>query len=106
MLEGLLYTCVSRGETEALVRLLPESPVYAAHFPGYPITPGVCILQMALECMGVRLVGAKDLKFTTPVLPSAGELRFAWTLSPDGTAQVNVFLKDQSLCARMSLSVQ
>ena len=31
------------------VRLLSDSIIYKAHFPGEPVTPGVCIMQMAKE---------------------------------------------------------
>ncbi len=31
------------------IRLNPEHAIYAAHFPGNPITPGVCIIQMVKE---------------------------------------------------------
>lgn len=105
MLEGVLYEVVSREEGSAVVRLLPDSPVYAAHFPGYPITPGVTIVQMALDLMDRRLSGAKDIKFVEPVLPSACGtlLRFSWTFPEPDKADVNVFLEDETLCSKMSL---
>ena len=31
------------------IRLLPDNVIYKAHFPEKPITPGVCIVQMAVE---------------------------------------------------------
>ena len=107
MLEGVLYEVVSREEGCAAVRLLPDSAVYAAHFPGYPITPGVTIVQMALELMGRRLSGAKDIKFVEPVLPSASGtlLRFTWTFPDPERADVNVFLEDETLCGKMILYV-
>ena len=49
MLRGILYEIVQADDLGATVRLLPESAVYAGHFPGYPITPGVCLVQIALE---------------------------------------------------------
>ena len=105
MLEGVLYEVVSREEGSAEVRLLPDSPVYAAHFPGYPITPGVTIVQMALELMGRTLSAAKDIKFVVPVLPSKEGtlLRFTWTFPEPEKADVNVFLKGETLCSKMSL---
>lgn len=105
MLENVLYKVVSRGEGWAEVRLLPDSPVYAAHFPGYPITPGVTIVQMALELMGRTLSGAKDIKFVEPVLPSASgtQLRFTWAFPEPERADVNVFLEDETLCSKMNL---
>lgn len=105
MLEGVLYEVVSREEGSAVVRLLPDSPVYAAHFPGYPITPGVTIVQMALDLMDRRLSGAKDIKFVEPVLPSSAGmlLRFSWTFPEPDKVDVNVFLEDETLCSKMSL---
>ena len=107
MLQGVLYQVVSADPAGAVVRLLPESPVYAAHFPGYPITPGVTIVQMALELMGRRLSGAKDIRFVVPVLPSSAGtlLRFAWTFPDPSRADVNVFLDGDVLCSKMSLVV-
>ena len=78
MLQGILYETIAVDAAGATIRLLPESPVYKGHFPGYPITPGVCLVEIALELMGnVQLVGAKNIKFTSPIIPAEGtELRF------------------------------
>jgi len=108
MLEGTLYQVAERQEREALVRLLRESPVYAAHFPGYPVTPGVTLVQMALELMDRRLTGVKNIKFLVPVQPSDTEptlLRYRWRFPAAGKAEVEVLLPDDTLCARMSLEI-
>lgn len=39
------------GAIECMVRLNPEHYIYKAHFPGTPVTPGVCIIQMATEIL-------------------------------------------------------
>ena len=68
MLEGLLYRRLSLGgelsAAKASVVLLDDSPIYKAHFPGFPVTPGVCIVGMAVELASlffpwkeVRIVG-------------------------------------------------
>lgn len=109
MLEGSLYQVTERKEGEAQVRLLRESPVYAAHFPGYPVTPGVTLVQMALELMDCRLTGVKNIKFLVPVRPSDTEptfLRYRWKYPAPGRAEVEVLLADgTTLCARMSLEI-
>jgi 3-hydroxyacyl-[acyl-carrier-protein] dehydratase len=38
------------------VTLLPEYCAYAGHFPGNPVSPGVCNIQMIKEC-AVQLTG-------------------------------------------------
>lgn len=106
MLEDNLYTVLSKEEGQARIRLNPRCPIYAAHFPGYPITPGVTLVQMALELMGLKLLGAKEIKFIVPVQPSpeGTVLRYEWTRSAD-RADVHVFLDGDILCAKMTLSV-
>ena len=122
MLQGILYETFAVDTAGATVRLLPESPVYRGHFPGYPITPGVCLVEIALELMGemadqvghderkvghderVKLVGAKNIKFTSPIIPSEGtELRF--NLGGEGSERTVEILSGETLCAKMSLSV-
>lgn len=51
------------------IALHPEHIIYQAHFPGHPITPGVCIVKMLTELKGVKLVEIKNLKFVTPLSP-------------------------------------
>ena len=115
MLQGILYETMAVDAAGATVRLLPESPVYQGHFPGYPITPGVCLVEIALELIAemadqvghderVRLVGAKNIKFTSPIIPAEGtELRF--NLGGEGSERTVEILSGETLCAKMSLSV-
>lgn len=58
------------------VELLPESEIFKAHFPGRPILPGVCIIQMAGELwqniMGfdVELESVTNAKFLAVIDPT------------------------------------
>lgn len=80
MLRDSFFEIISSYEVEGgdavRVRLFPEHEIFKAHFPGYPITPGVCVAQMAVEVMSylrrqkLALRGVKDMKFLKPVLPS------------------------------------
>ena len=62
------------------VALEPDSVIYKAHFPGHPITPGVCLVQTAVELLGIhmeaeyKLAGSQNIKFTSPVVPVSGKL--------------------------------
>lgn len=110
MLRGILYETVQADADGATIRLLPESPVYQGHFPGYPITPGVCLVEIALELFSeregrpVRLVAAKNIKFMSPVLPTeTTELRF--NLAGEGDGRTVEILAGETLCAKMSLTV-
>ena len=46
--------------TQFDVRLLPECSVYEGHFPGMPVAPGVCNIQLIKECVE-RITGKQLL---------------------------------------------
>jgi len=76
-----------------------EWPIYKAHFPGHPITPGVCIVQMIQELLQVwlgrevNLVKAKNVKYLAIISPEeVCELSVSFTSieeQPDGTLKVH-----------------
>lgn len=43
------------------LELLPDSLIYKAHFPEQPITPGVCILQIATELLEYHISARVEL---------------------------------------------
>ena len=108
MLKGELYEIINLTREEAEVRLLPSSVVYAAHFPGYPITPGVVIVKIAVELMSeicghaVYVISARNIKFVSPVIPS-DDTRLVYRFGDSGAVSV---LLGGSVCATMSLKLQ
>ena len=75
MLYNDIYTIIEKHDNAVKIRLLPESAIYRAHFPGNPITPGVCqvgiVEELVRTCFGkdVRLVEIKNLKFMDVLRP-------------------------------------
>lgn len=65
----------SEGELRCKVKFNPEHFIYKAHFPGNPVTPGVCLVQMAAEILGEQyhkqfmLSQLKNIKFKKIVEP-------------------------------------
>jgi 3-hydroxyacyl-[acyl-carrier-protein] dehydratase len=66
------------------IRLIAGSPIYKAHFPMQPITPGACVVQMAVELyqrskveglrskagrMQLSIVKVKSAKFLHAMIP-------------------------------------
>lgn len=51
-------TQTADGVTSCALRLNPHHVIFRAHFPGNPITPGVCIIQMVGELLE-RLTGRR-----------------------------------------------
>ncbi|PTL33128.1 beta-hydroxyacyl-ACP dehydratase [Prevotella sp. oral taxon 376] len=66
-----------KREEDRLVSIAfcPEHVIYKAHFPGKPITPGVCIIKILGELLERRtrqslsLREVKNLKFVNPISP-------------------------------------
>ena len=80
-LQNEFYKITRRSEDDGQVsfhlELLPESYIFKAHFPGNPIVPGVCQLQMIGELLrgvlgrDVYLKEIKNVKYLTVMSPKA-----------------------------------
>ncbi len=63
----------------ARVHCNPSHPVYQAHFPGNPITPGACLLQTAGNILQKKLgrplylKAAKNIKYLNLLIPAEGK---------------------------------
>ena len=119
ILQDNLYTIVSqRQEEESFVfqvRLHPEWPIYKAHFPGHPITPGVCIVQMVQELLQelqhreLSLRQAKNVKYLSIISPEeVTDLTITFSKieeQPDATLKVQAQVANgDSLCTKLSLT--
>ena len=119
ILQDNLFTIVSQQQEEGLdvfhVRLNPEWPIYKAHFPGHPITPGVCIVQMVQELLQVlqhrelSFCQAKNIKYLSIVSPEEiTELTITFSKieeQPDGNLKVQAQVTNgDSLCTKLSVT--
>lgn len=75
MLENSFYKILTSADGHYTVALLPDCDVYRGHFPGEPISPGVCSIQMVKELMErqtgkhLMLTDIKQARFTTLITP-------------------------------------
>ena len=104
-LEGEIYRVITREPLRVTVDFLPQSGIYAAHFPGHPITPGAVLVRMAAEMLsGARISGARDIRFLSPVPPDATGVTFAF--EPLGTEGWSVQIScGETVYAIMRLTV-
>ncbi|MFP5419314.1 MAG: hydroxymyristoyl-ACP dehydratase [Gammaproteobacteria bacterium] len=75
-------------------RIPADHPALAGHFPGYPITPGVVLLnQVAKACQhwqaAARIASWPQVKFVSPLLP---EESFVIRLTPTASDVVRFTL--------------
>lgn len=96
------------------ISLIADSAIYRAHFPGQPVTPGVCIIQIAAELLELLLgctlrlhtvVNAKYLAVIDPLTTPALRCTFS-RLSDDGrTVRVSATFSDSAATyTKLSLS--
>lgn len=87
----------------ATLRLVPEHPILCGHFPGQPVVPGVCMLDVLSELVAkalqreVRLSEASQVKFLqmwTPEQAPRADYSFTLTELADGW-KVDAVLKHQ-----------
>ena len=85
MLQNSFYTLEGAPETtatsvQATIRLNPAHAIFAGHFPGQPVVPGVCMLQIIKELVEkatqqpMQLVKASNIKFLTVLTPRTHEI--------------------------------
>lgn len=114
-LQNNLYTIVERNDNNFRIALNAEDTIYKAHFPEQPITPGVCIIQIASELLKVyfnrdislsEVVNAKFLSVINPieteeVVYAIGKMAYNET---DNTLKVAITVSsDKTVCTKLSL---
>ena len=107
----ILSESVSCGSGEFSIRLNPGHSLYKAHFPGNPITPGVCLIKIAtILCSRVAgrnlsLCGASEVKFLSPLRPGgSAPVEFSVTLLREPGDYRAMISCDGRAHARMKLS--
>ena len=113
-----LFIIKSTEETETgfTAQLLcnPTHPVYQAHFPGNPITPGACLLQTAGALMQQKmgrplfLKSSKNIKYLSLLVPAEDkEVKFGFSrvMESETECKAQVVIADEStVYSKMSLT--
>jgi 3-hydroxyacyl-[acyl-carrier-protein] dehydratase len=88
ILNNLLYKIKDSNPEQRtfLVEFIRDNVIYHAHFPERPITPGVCIIQIAVELLS-------DLLGTPFDLISVHNAKFIAVIDPTETQSVNYTFK-------------
>lgn len=89
--------------------------IYKAHFPGVPVTPGVCMIGMVTELLSdltgkaQTLCGVKNAKFLMPLVPDGKPVNVTFSkvrTSEEGecTAQAVMTDLNGNIYAKITLS--
>jgi 3-hydroxyacyl-[acyl-carrier-protein] dehydratase len=86
--------------------------IFEGHFPGQPVVPGACMLQMVKEITEVilnkkiRLTRADNIKFLLLINPNEHktlQMEVTFSISEDGIANVSANLSNgSSVCFKFS----
>lgn len=98
----------------AHVSLNSEHEIYKAHFPGQPITPGVCQIQMVTEILmqylnkPLELTDIKNVKYMAVITPMEVpelDVRILKIMEVDGDYKASVVLAGtDQVFSKMSLT--
>jgi len=73
----------SDGKAEAVIMVKGDSEIFKGHFPGQPVVPGACMLQLVKDVLEtvlkskLRLKKAQQIKFMNVVVPGDDQLRLS-----------------------------
>lgn len=120
MLLSEFYTEQSREQLShfnylVLIKLNPKHPIFQGHFPGKPVTPGVCMLQITKEiCEDITkkklfMHRANNIRFSAIIDPNIHPmLRLELEITPndDGFQVKNNCFFEDTLALKISNSYQ
>ena len=105
ILEGHFYTVVrpviEGAAIQAIIKINPDHAIFRGHFPGQPVVPGVCMMQIVKELLekstgkSIRLHNGHDLKFLSVIDPGKNNLvnvEANYTVHPAGGIYVTARL--------------
>ena len=120
ILKNSLYQVVGQESTEGAVcydvRLHPDHTIYQAHFPGEPITPGVCVIQIAKELLEdhlhrfLAIKAVKNVKFLMVISPlQHPQVRYTFTQiqeAPDSVSAIVDVTAGDTTMTHISFTMQ
>ena len=112
MLSGDFFTIsamdMEEGFIKAVLELNPRHDIFSGHFPGMPVVPGVCLMQMVHETVEqftgkpMLLSKADQMKFLVVVDPREKKIikiELMYKISEDGAINVSATISsDSEIC--------
>ena len=112
--ENNFYTIQSFAEEDGLVKatiaINAAHKIFEGHFPGQPVVPGVCMLQMIKELLEkavtkeTRLAKADHLKFLSVINPlenNIAEAELKYTTAGDEINLTTTITNSTATCFKM-----
>jgi 3-hydroxyacyl-[acyl-carrier-protein] dehydratase len=87
----------SPGVLKARLAINKNHRIFEGHFPGLPVVPGVCMLQMIRELMEVH--AEKELK-----IAAADNMKFLSVINPDQHGEIDALVNFTEDAGSLSLN--
>ncbi|MDB5007593.1 MAG: FabA-like domain protein [Mucilaginibacter sp.] len=113
MLKDSLYKITSQnhhdGVIDAVLEINKEDKIFTGHFPGHPVLPGACMLQIIKEVLedtlkaSFRLKKANQIKFLAISDPSVNnllKLKLAYSITDDINLDVIANFSQSDICCK------
>jgi len=85
------YTTLEEQQTDnqfsCLVVFNAAHSIFGGHFPGHPVVPGVCMMEIVKELL--QGISGRPL-----MLSNAGNVKFLQLITPDIQPQINITWKE------------
>ncbi len=116
ILTGDFFTMLTLEKGDGMVKagLLwnTEHPIFQGHFPGQPVVPGVCMIQLIQETLEqalekpVELISSTQVKFLHVIDPRqfpSTDLLLQYSVNENGTYQVtSTLMKEKTNFMKMN----
>ena len=101
----IIHQIINQSEAEFVVELQKECAVYAGHFPGNPIMPGVLLVEAMAQVGGISVLIAEEHRGKLPVFAKIDNCRFRRQVVPGDqfvtTAEVVKIVRDKIVIIKL-----
>ena len=62
-----------------MIKFNPNHKIFEGHFPGQPVVPGVCLIEIITDCVSglanypCKLIDSEYIKFLKPIIPNEND---------------------------------
>ncbi len=115
MLRNSFYTLKELNTTQsdltAVINFNPRHDIFRGHFPGQPVVPGVCMIQIVKETLemacGQKLLlrHGQQIKFLRLIVPDAAQdisINISWKETEDGYVTQASFKNDSEILFKLT----
>lgn len=93
----ILQTVPTPGVVNARISINKAHRIFEGHFPGLPVVPGVCMLQIVRELMEVN--SGKELK-----IAQAENMKFLSVINPEFNNEVDLVINFTEVEGKFSIN--